>query len=83
MEFLTSFLFIFVFLIIKNYKIDDTKWTAYGKAWFVFQSYMTIQGTNVVSGGRMNSTYALQLLFWEMGSYNDGAEHIGETYWIS
>jgi glycerol uptake facilitator-like aquaporin len=37
-EFITSFLFIFVFLIIRNYKLtgDSSKWHAFGKAFLVF-----------------------------------------------
>jgi glycerol uptake facilitator-like aquaporin len=82
-EFMTSLLFIFVFLIIKNYKIDDSKWTAYGKSFFIFTAYSEIIGVNRMSNGMMNSTYALQLWFWEMGSYNDGAKNIVENYFIT
>jgi len=37
-EFITSFLFIFVFLIVRNYKLtgDSSKWHAFGKAFLVF-----------------------------------------------
>ena len=50
-ETITSFLFIFVFLIIRNYKLtgDSSKWHAFGKAFLVYQAYNNINNVSNIS----------------------------------
>lgn len=69
-----------MFLIVRNYKLtgDTSKWHAFGKAFLVFQAYSNIKSVGISTAGdvhqAMNPTYALQLWFWELGSYNHKAD---------
>jgi len=79
-----------VFLIIRNYKLtgDSSKWHAFGKAYLIYQAYNSITGASNISTPAnihqaLNPTYALQLWFWEMGSFNHGEMNLATNYLIT
>ena len=80
-EFICSFLFVFVYLILRHYKtFDDSRWSPYLKAFLVYYAYSVMSAGNLFAVGRnpnsynylskgpLNSTVALSSLIWTVGA---------------
>ena len=97
-EFISTFLFVFAWLIIRNHDIDPkgewSKWQNLFKPYFVYLAYSAIMGLNQASArGLMNPTLAVEIWLWGMGTYNDRnpadnnqtiffRDHDGRFIWI-
>ena len=72
-EFLTSLVFIFSYLVIRNTHMQDNemKWMTFvgpTLLFFILTGCLSIVGTS--SGGPLNPTVAFELFVWSMGAYN-------------
>ena len=73
LEFVCSFLYIFIWLIIRNYDVkgDLQKWQTLIKPYFIVVAYLMCNGLSEnKTGGFLNPTLAIEQTFWEMASFN-------------
>ena len=72
-EFVASFVFIFSWLVIRNYKTDDeSRWDVFVKPFLIVYVYALCEAfSGTIAGGKMNPTQAFAQWVWMAGAYND------------